>query len=102
MAARARHVELHAPAGLCDLAAASALRTFAGGLDVSLTVAVAAGVTTRDIQSHDAAANRRPERNVDLIFEIGAGLGTFFGHSCPAASAEDAGENVTEAAAART
>ena len=70
MAARTRHVELHASAGLGDLAAASALRAFAGGLDVSLAVTVAAGVAARDVQAHDAAADRCPERYVDLILVI--------------------------------
>src|SRR5882724_7675593 len=57
MATRTGHIELHAPAGLGDLAAASALRTFARRLDVSLTVTVAAGVTAGNVQPHDTTAN---------------------------------------------
>ena len=38
-------------------------------------MAIRANVLARNIQTHHAAANRGPERNVDLIFEIGAGLG---------------------------
>ena len=38
---------------------------------------VRADILARDVQAHHAAADRRPERNVDLIFEIGAGLRAF-------------------------
>ena len=57
------------------------------------------GITPGNIQAHHAAADRGPEGNVDLIFEIGSGLGTFL---CgPASSAENSGKNIAEAARAR-
>ncbi len=99
VAAGALHVELHASAGLRDLARTVALRTFAGSFESTLAVALRADILARDVETHDAAADRRPERDVDLIFEIGAGLGTFFGRRAPA-SAEDGAEDVAEAAAA--
>ena len=60
-----------------------------GASSVPVPMAIAAGVAARNIQPHHAAADRRPERNIDLIFEIGAGLRAFFGCSGTAASAED-------------
>src|ERR1051325_11351030 len=100
MAARTRHVELHASAGLGNLPTASTLRAFARGLDMSRAMAVAAGVASRNVETHDAAADRCPERHVDLIFEIGTRLWAFFCYARPAASAEDAREDVAETAAA--
>ena len=70
MAARTGDVELHASAGLRDLAGAAALRASARQFDVSLAVASCADVAPSNVQPHDAAANRRPEGNVDLILEI--------------------------------
>ena len=63
-------------------------------------MASGADVVPRDIQAHHAAADRRPEGNVDLIFEVGAGLGAFFGLGCTVAAAEDRSEDVAETAAA--
>ena len=57
-----------------------------------------AGIRPIDVQPHDAAANRRPERNVYLILEIGAWFRTGFGRA--AAPAEDPGKNILKAAAA--
>jgi hypothetical protein len=53
----------------------------------------------RDVQAHDSAADRRPEGNVDLIFEIGTRLGAFLGLSRALTAAKDRTENVAEAAA---
>ena len=74
VAARTRHVELHASAGLRDLSGAVALRAFSRRFDVTLPVAIRTNVVPGDVQPHHAAADRRPERNIDLIFEIGARL----------------------------
>jgi hypothetical protein len=53
----------------------------------------------RDIEAHHAAADRGPERNVDLIFEIGAGFGAFLRRSPGALpSAENRAEDIAEAA----
>src|SRR5579862_3548915 len=99
VAARTLHVEFHASASLCDLAGAVAFGALARGLDSSLPVAGGADVVARDVEAHDAATNGGPERDVDLIFEVGAGLGTFLGLSGTAAAAEDSGKDVAEAAA---
>ena len=78
---------------------AAALRAGAAGLDKALAVALVTGITPGNIQAHHAAADRRPEGNVDLIFEIGSGLGTFL--RGPATAAENSGKNIAEAARAR-
>ena len=70
-----------------------------GDFEQSLAVAVRADILPRDIEAHHAAADRCPERNVDLIFEIGAWLGPFLGLRA-AASAENRSEDVAEAASA--
>ena len=77
MAARARHIKLHAVRALLDGAFSLALRTYAGLLDHSVAVTIRARVLARDVQAHDAAANRRPEGNVHLVFKIAAGLRAF-------------------------
>ena len=98
MAARTGNIELHPPAGLRDLAFAAALRAGSSRFDKALAVALQAGITASNIQPHHAAANRRPEGHVDLVFEVGAGLGTFL---CGAAApAENSGENILETSAA--
>src|SRR5450755_4027931 len=98
MAAGAGHVALHPPAGLVDLALAAALRTSSGGLDESLAMAIRACIAPSDVQAHDPTANRRPEGHVDLILQILARLRTSLLRTT--AAAEDAGENIFEAAAA--
>ena len=100
VAARTLDVELHASAGLGDLPGAIALGTFAGSLERSLTVALRADILPRDVEAHDAAADRRPEGNVDLIFEIGAGLGAFFGRSAPRPPPKMRTEDVAKTASA--
>ncbi len=55
-----------------------------------------AGVVPADGQAHHPAANGGPEGNIDLIFEVGAGLGSL--RCRPATPAKDAGEDVAEAA----
>ena len=103
VASRTLHVELHPSAGLRDLARPIALRTFARSFQETLPVTIRANVLAGNIQPHHAAADRGPEGNVDLIFEIAAGLGTFLGGSASAlSSAEDRTEDVAEATTAAT
>ena len=102
MAAGTLDVELHPSAGLRDLSGAVAFGTLSGSLEKALTVAIRADIVARDVQAHHAAADRRPERNVDLIFQIGSGLRALFGCSGTVASPEDPEEDVAEAAAAST
>src|SRR5215469_2127029 len=99
VAAWALDVELHASTGLRDLAGAVALGAFARGFERALSVALRADILARDVEAHDAAANRRPEWNVYLIFEIGARFGAFLRGRTAAASAKDSRENVAEASA---
>src|SRR5258706_3825550 len=75
LATRARHVELHPPAGLGDLSLSIALRTLSRRFDVTLPVAICADILPRNVQPHHAASDRRPERHVYLIFKIGARFG---------------------------
>src|SRR2546428_4311859 len=77
MATRTSHIELHAPAGLLDRALTFALRAHAGLFDVTVSVAIGANILPCDVQAHDAAADRCPERHVDLVFEIGPRFGAF-------------------------
>src|SRR5947209_7816513 len=94
MAARTGHVELHTVGALLDCAFAFALRAHARLLNHAIAVAIRAHVLACDVQPHDAAANRRPERNVDLILEIAARLRAFLRDRASASAAEPAGENV--------
>src|SRR5882724_420035 len=100
MAARTRHVELHASAGLRHLPFAAALRAGACGFDKTVAVTLQAGIPPGNIQAHHAAPDGGPEGYVDLVLKIGAGLGPFLRRT--AAPAEDSGENILEAARART
>src|SRR5581483_8625158 len=103
IAAWAGHVELHAAAGLRDLAGAVALRTDAWLLKVALAVALRAGVLARDVEAHDAAANGGPERDIDLVLEVRAGFRSLLGGSRAAAvPAKHAAENIAEAATTAT
>src|SRR5947208_8805902 len=100
MAPWAGHVELHPSAGLLDRAFAFALRTHTRLLNNTVAVAVRAYILARDVKPHDAAANRRPEWNVDLILEIATRLRAFLRNRAPAPAAEHTGEDVAESAAA--
>src|SRR6202140_5152130 len=101
VASRTLHVELHPSAGLGDVSRSVALRTFAWRLQETLPVTVRANVLTGNIQAHHAAADRRPERDVYLIFQIAPRLGTDLRGSPGALpSAEDRAEDVAEAAPA--
>src|SRR4051812_43816758 len=99
VAARALNVELHASASLRDLTGAVAFRTFAWGFEGALAVALRADILARDVEAHDAAADRRPEGDVHLIFKVGAGLGAFVCRGSAATSAEHGAEDIAEAAA---
>src|ERR1700684_184628 len=77
MAARARYIKLHASARLRNLPRAVAFRTLSRRFNVTLPVAIRAYILARNVQPHHAAAYRRPEGHVDLIFKIG----TLFGSS---------------------
>src|SRR5260370_28227168 len=98
VAARTGHVELHASSGLLDRTLALALRTHARRLNVAVAVAIATNILPRDVQFHHAAANRRPEGNVDLIFEIRTRLRPFLRPR--AASAKHTGKNVAKSPSA--
>ena len=99
MASRTGHIEFHAPAGLLDRALAFALRAHPGLLDDTVAVAVAANILPRDVQTHDAAANRRPEGNIDLVFEVAPGFRAFLRYSAAASTTEHTGEDVAKSAA---
>ena len=77
-----RNVELHAPAGLGNLPGAAAFRALARCFNESVSVTVAASVAAGNIQAHHAAANRGPEGNTHLVFEIAPWFGAV---SVPAA-----------------
>src|SRR5579863_4889183 len=98
VAAGAGNVELHTPALLRDLSGAVALGALPRRFNVAFSVTVSAYIAASYVQAHHAAPNRRPEGNVDLVFKIRTRFGTFV-HGC-AASAEDAGKDVFETAAA--
>src|ERR1035441_7038332 len=97
VASRALHVELHPSTGLRDLPRPVALRTFPRSFQEALPVTIRANIVARDIQAHHPAADRGPERHVDLVFQIGPGFGTFLRRRCSAPSAEDSSEDVAEA-----
>src|SRR5262245_55801859 len=71
-AARACHVELHAPAGLGHRAFAAAFRTRAWSSHHPSSAAVIAGVEARDVQAQHCATNGIPETDADLVLEVGA------------------------------
>ena len=100
VAARTGDVELHASAGLSDLTGTAALRASARQFGVSLAVAGCADVAPSNVQPHDAAANRRPEGNVDLILEIRPRLRLITNRTA-APSAEHARENVFKTSTTR-
>ena len=100
VAAGACHIKFHPSAGLGDLAGAVALGAFSWRFDRAVAVAVAAGVVARNVEAHHAAADRRPERNVDLILQVCSGFGAFFGGRGAMAATEDGTEDVAEAAPA--
>jgi len=56
---------------------------FPGASMLTLSVASAANVLARNIEPHHAAANRRPERNVYLVFQVGACFGAGLGAAPP-------------------
>src|SRR5579863_7120133 len=95
MASRTLHIELHPPAGLRDLPGPVALRTFPRRFERSLAVAGRTSIMPRNIQPHHPAADRRPERNVDLILEVGPRLRPFLSRRA-ATSAENPGKDVAE------
>ena len=99
MASRTLHVELHAPARLRNLPGAAAFRALARCFNESVSVTVAASVAVGDIQAHDATANRRPEGNAHLVFEIAPRFGDRIGPRPAPASAKHAGENIAKPAA---
>ena len=99
MTARAGDIELHATASsarLLDRPFAVTLRTLPRPLGVSIAMAVSTNVAPSNIELHHPAADRRPERHVDLVFKIAARLRTLIGHLAAAAASEDAGKNILE------
>src|SRR5579863_175264 len=97
VAARAGRIELHAPPGLRDLATPAALGTRAWRFDIALTVAGSADNAPGDVQLHDAAPDRGPERNVNLVLQVRPRLRPFVRRA--ATPPEHAGEDVFETAA---
>src|SRR5580658_1185483 len=73
-AARALNVELHAAAGLLHLARAVALGALHGLADRAGAFACRAWRLALNLEARDAAANRGPEVELDLVLEVGAGL----------------------------
>ncbi len=99
-ATRALDVELHPSAHLRDLAGAMALRAGASAPpEVALPLQVGQISCRMDLQPRGAAADRRPEIDRDLIFEIGAWLGARARCWSPALR-KHAGKDVPEAAPA--
>src|SRR5208337_3364694 len=94
MAARASDIEFHPPAGLLNRPFAVALRTYPRSFDISIAVAVSANIAARDIELHHPAANRRPERHVDLVLEIASRLRSLLGSLTASASSKNAGKNI--------
>ena len=78
LATRTRHIKLHPPARLRDLAGAIAFRTFPRRFNVALAVTVGAGILPRNVEPHYTAADRGPERHIHLIFEVRTCLRTSF------------------------
>ena len=74
-ASRALDVELHPAAHLRHLAGAVALRASLRASGRRLALARRANLLPLDLQPRCAAANRRPEVDIDLVFEIGSRLG---------------------------
>src|ERR1700747_3086416 len=100
MAARAGDVELLASARLLDGSFAFALRTHPRLFDIAIAIAIAACIAASDVQPNYPAADGRPERHVNLVFEIIARLRPFLG--CGAASAKNVGEDIAETPRFRT
>jgi hypothetical protein len=99
MASRASDVELHPPARLLDRPLAMTLRTLPRSFDISIAVAVSANIAPRDIELHHAAANRRPERHIDLVLKIAARCRALLGRLTAPAASENVGEDIAESAA---
>src|SRR5580704_939083 len=100
MTSRTSDVELHSPASLFDRPLAMTLRTLTRSFDVAVTMAISADIAPRNIQLHHAAADRRPERHVDLVFQVAARLRTLVGRFTAPAAGENVGENILEPATA--
>src|SRR5437870_11437753 len=101
VAAQASHVELHASTRLLDCPLAFGFLTYARRLTVASPVTIAADIAAGKVQPHDASADRGPERDVHLVFEICARLGAFL-RGGAAASAENSGEDIAETSGAST
>src|SRR6266700_401742 len=100
MATRTSYIELHAPAGLLDCPLTFTLRAHARLLDISIAVAVCANILACDVQAHDTATDRCPERHVDLVFEIGPRFGAFLRRRTTApATTKDAREDIAKSSA---
>src|SRR4029077_13724655 len=57
-----------------------------------------AGFATGDVQSHNPTADRGPERNIDLIFEVRSGFRLFVHRTSSGTTAsKHSGENIAEA-----
>src|SRR5260370_26321914 len=92
MAPRAGHIELHPSAGLSSRPLAMTLRTLSRSFDRPVAVAIPADITPGDIQLHHSAADRRPERHVDLVLEIAARFPTVVDRLTASAAREMGGD----------
>src|SRR4029077_12916408 len=63
-------------------------------------MAISADIAAGNVQSHHAAPDRGPERDVNLVFQVRARFRAFSSGRSPT-SAKNSGENVAEAAASR-
>ena len=91
-AAWALDIEFHPSAHLCHLAGAVAFRANHFAALGSRAMTGRARHLTSDLQLQRAAANRRPEIDIHLIFEIATGLRTGF----LLVTVEHAGKNISK------
>jgi hypothetical protein len=98
MASRTGHIKLHPPASLFDRPLAMTLRTHPWSLNKAIAMTISADIAPGNIQLHHAAADRRPERHIDLILKIAARLRTFAGRLTAPATSENVGKDIAEPA----
>ena len=99
-AARAGNIEAHLAGGLLNRAGAAADRAGLRRTDGAGAVAGLASFHARDLKFFHGAANRIPEIDFDLVFEIAAGLLLDFHFSAATTAAEKLTEEIAEAGAA--
>jgi hypothetical protein len=75
------------------------LRTYSRSLDVAVAVTISADIASRDVDLHHPAADRGPERNIDLVLKIGPRLRPLVHGLTARAARKDVGEDVAKPAA---